>query len=230
MFHALGGSRTFGPRFQSLGMKNFNPDANHGLAMALGTAPMSMLDLAQGYIHLSDHDEAGKVHGISSILDQHGFSIYEQQQEHQERKIPLGVARLITYILQTPHFAPKYFRDTVYTPQCPACASKTGTTNMKINGKNAPRDGWLVTYNPDLLVIAWAGNTDASPLHPKAYGFNLNTALRNDVFAYLIEQGLTSPSKDRNYPNNQTTRRASHGEGYSYPSSTHLPTHVRNKL
>ena len=76
------------------------------------------------------------------------------------RKIPLGVARLITYMLGNAAFAPRYFKDLVNVPGCTACASKTGTTNAKKNGKNVARDGWLVTYNPDIVMTMWAGNTD----------------------------------------------------------------------
>lgn len=71
---------------------------------------------------------------------------------------------------------------------------------MKVNGKNVARDGWLVTYNPDIMVIAWAGNTNASPLAKSAYGYNLNTKLRNDVVRYLKEQGITSENTHRSYP------------------------------
>jgi hypothetical protein len=56
------------------------------------------------------------------------------------RQIPLGVARLITYVLSTASFAPKYFSDLIRVSGCPSCASKTGTTNAKKNGKNIARD------------------------------------------------------------------------------------------
>lgn len=42
--------------------------------------------------------------------------VYEHADKAYERKIPLGVARLITYITQTALFAPAYFRDTVNVP------------------------------------------------------------------------------------------------------------------
>lgn len=57
------------------------------------------------------------------------------------------------------------------------------------------------------MVIARAGNTDASPLAKSAYGYNLNTLLRNDVIRYLKEQGLTSEDSDRSYPLDQTISR-----------------------
>lgn len=76
------------------------------------------------------------------------------------RKIPLGVARLITYVLGNATFAPNYFEELIRVPGCGSCSSKTGTTNAKKNGKNVARDGWLVTYNPDIMMTIWAGNTD----------------------------------------------------------------------
>lgn len=71
---------------------------------------------------------------------------------------------------------------------------------MKVNGRNVARDGWLVTYNPDVMMIARAGNTDASPLASKAYGYNLNTNLRNDIIRYLKENGYTNEESHWNYP------------------------------
>ena len=57
------------------------------------------------------------------------------------------------------------------------------------------------------MVVARAGNTDASPLAPKAYGFNLNTDLRNDIFWYMKEQGYTTENSDRHYPDGVTKAR-----------------------
>lgn len=230
MFNALWGTATFIPWFQSLGMKNLSSDGEYGLSMALGTAPISMIDLAQWYSHLSDQEHVGIIHGISKIIDSQGMIVYEHADKAYERKIPLGVARLITYITQTASFAPAYFRDTVNVPWCPSCASKTWTTNTKVKGKNVARDWWLVTYNPDIMVIARAGNTDASPLAKSAYGYNLNTLLRNDVIRYLKEQGLTSEDSDRSYPLDQTISRKWQGETYKYTINTTLPNTVRNKL
>ncbi len=230
MFNAMWWTKTFLPWFQSLGMKNLNPDWQYGLSMALGTAPMSMLDLAQWYTHLSDTEYVGIVHGISKIVDHQGMVVYDHGDKSYERKIPLWVARLITYITETAEFAPAYFRDTVNTPWCSSCASKTGTTNMKVNGKNVARDGWLVTYNPDIMVIAWAGNTNASPLAKSAYGYNLNTKLRNDVVRYLKEQGITSENTHRSYPEWVTKAVKWQGETYAHPENTSIPNTVRNKL
>lgn len=101
---------------------------------------------------------------------------------------------------------------------------------MKVNGKNVARDGWLVTYNPDIMVIAWAGNTNASPLARSAYGYNLNTKLRNDVVRYLKENSYTQESSDRSYPEGVTKTLKGQGETYAYPANESTPNTVRNKL
>lgn len=230
MFHAMWWVNTFVPWFTELGMQWLSLTGWYGLSMALGTAPMDMIDLAQWYTHLSDTPDAGMIHGVSRIQDQYGFTIFEHGDFLYARKIPLGVSRLITYILQTPLFAPRYFRSTTEVPSCPSCASKTGTTNIKVNGRNVPRDGWLVTYNPDVVVTMRAGNTDASPLSPQAYGYLLNTQLRNDIFEYLISKNLTSDDSHRSYPDGVTRAYRGHGEGYIDPVHKIIPQGVRGRL
>ncbi len=230
IFNAMGGTQRFVPWFTDMGMQGLSLSGNYGLSMALGTVPMSMIDLAQWYTHLSDGEDAGMIHGIAKIEDYHGFTIFEHGEFSYVRQIPLWVARLITYILETPLFAPGYFRSTTQVPSCPSCASKTGTTNMRHQWRSVPRDGRLVTYNPDVIVTMRAGNTDASPLNPKAYGYRLNTDLRNDIFDYLVQKELTSDTKYRSYPEWVTRHYRGHGEWYADPVHTSIPQSVRNRL
>lgn len=37
--------------------------------MALGTAPMSMLDLTQGFLQMTDQPDVPLLHGITKIVD-----------------------------------------------------------------------------------------------------------------------------------------------------------------
>lgn len=76
----------------------------------------------------------------------------------------------------------------ITVPKCRNCASKTGTTNMKVNGKNAARDAWIVTFSPKTLITIRAGNSDASAMKKEAYGFTINTDIRNDIIKVLQEQ------------------------------------------
>ena len=57
-------------------------------------------------------------------------------------------------------------------------AVKTGTTNDY-------RDAWIVGYTPSLVVGAWAGNNDNSPMEKKVAGFII-APLWNAFFTYFI--------------------------------------------
>jgi penicillin-binding protein 1C len=230
MFHAMWWVQAYLPFFVSLGMTSLNEKWDYGLSMALGTAPISMIDLAQWYTHLSDTDDIGMIHGISKIIDAKGFTVFDHGDFMYGRKIPLWVARLITYVLETPAFAPSYFQDLVNVPWCNACASKTGTTNAKKNGKNVARDGWLVTYNPDVMMTIWAGNTNGWVLWNNAYGFNLNIPLRNNLIKFLTEKKLMSNTSHRNYPNGVTRGYAGQGEWYTTPIHKSISSRLKWNL
>ncbi len=230
IFNAMWGVKTYLPFFSSLGMTSLNKKWEYGLSMALGTAPMSMIDLAQWYTHLSDTEDVGMVHGINKIVDSKWFVVFDHGDFSYARKIPLWVARLITYVLETAAFAPSYFQDLVNVPWCGSCASKTGTTNAKKNWKNVARDGRLVTYNPDVMLTIWAGNADGWVLWNNAYWFNLNIPLRNNLIKFLSEKKLMSDASHRNYPNGVTRSYLGQGEGYINSVQKSIPGGVRGKL
>ncbi len=230
MFNALWWPKIFVPFFESLGMSSLIGDVEYWLSMALWTAPISMIDLAQWYTQLNDQEDVPMVHGITKITDAQWFTVFNHGDFRYARKIPLWVARLITYILSTATFAPSYFQDLVNVPWCHACASKTGTTNAKKNAKNVARDGRLVTYNPDVMLTIRAGNTDGAVLWDNAYGFTLNIPLRNTLMNYLLTKKLTSDSSHRLYPDGVTKNYPWQGEGYRSPVHTIIKKKKKNKL
>ena len=230
MFNAMWWTNVYTSYFLSLGMTSLQQTWDYWLSMALGTAPINMIDLAQWYTHLSDTEDVGMVHGIAKIVDSKWFVVFDHGDFTYSRKIPLGVARLITYVLWNATFAPNYFGELIRVPWCSSCSSKTGTTNAKKNGKNVARDGWLVTYNPDIMMTIWAGNTDGWVLWSNAYGFNLNIPLRNALITFFTQKKLMSDTSHRSYPEWVTKSYAGQGEWYNNPEHTSIPNNVRNNL
>jgi penicillin-binding protein 1C len=230
MFNAMWWTSVYTSYFLSLGMNSLQQTWDYGLSMALGTAPINMIDLAQWYTHLSDTEDVGMVHGIAKIVDSKWFVVFDHGDFMYSRKIPLWVTRLITYVLWNATFAPNYFGELIRVPWCSSCSSKTGTTNAKKNGKNVARDGWLVTYNPDIMMTIWAGNTDWWVLWSNAYGFNLNIPLRNNLIKLFTEKRLMSDTSHRSYPEWVTKSYAGQGEWYNNPEHTSIPNNVRNNL
>ncbi len=231
LFNALGGQKTFVPLFQNMGMEHLDSEAFYGLPMALWTAPMSMIDLMQWFLQLSDMQQVAQIHSIDTIVDRYGMTIYDAQDIKRTRIIPLGVARLVTYMLQTAEFWPSYFRDTIRVPACPVCASKTGTSSMKVGKRDTVRDAWLMTYGPDVSVLLRAWNTNGSPLTSDAYGYKLNTALRNDIVWSLTKKSNYAHEwADRKFPSDQTKEYPWQGEGYRYPKHDSIPQEIRKLL
>lgn len=230
MTDAIGGEKTVKPFLQSIGMKSLSQQKTYGLPLGLGVGEISMLELAQSYMEFADTENVGIVHGIQTIRTQLGDIIFDHEAYSYKRTIPLWVARLISYILSTAEFAPWYFRAMITVPKCRNCASKTGTTNMKVNGKNAARDAWIVTFSPKALITIRAGNSDASAMKKEAYGFTINTDIRNDIIKLLQEQWYMSESDARQFPATETKKHSWQGEGYSQPNKSTLPNSVVRKL
>jgi hypothetical protein len=64
----------------------------------------------------------------------------------------------------------------------------------------------------------------------EAYGFTINTDIRNDIIKLLQEQWYMSDSDARQFPETETKRHAWQGEGYKQPNKSALPTSVVRKL
>lgn len=225
MTEAIGASKVQG-FLRSIGMRDLSFEQSYGLAIGLGVWEIPMLQLAQSYMELSDQADVPMVHGIQSITRPNGEVVFDHQLRYQ-RTIPLGVAKLITHIISTVSYAPAFFREMVSVPGCPTCASKTGTTNMKYKWKNVARDAWLVTYNPRTLITIRAGKADASPLGAKAYGYTINTDIRNAIIASLKQSNYLPDDMSRSYPSTQTIVRKWQGESYKNPEKSFVPKSLK---
>jgi len=129
-------------------------------SLALGTSELTMLDFAQGYSTLASGGYKRNIHFINRIEDLDGNVLYEYKE-----KPNLVLNPNYTYILNemlTSTTNPVYTDYTKPTAMSIAAklsrkyAIKTGTTTT---------DFWTVGYNPDILMLVWAGydnNTEVS--------------------------------------------------------------------
>ena len=70
-------------------------------------------------------------------------------------------------------------------------AIKTGTTNDS-------KDAWMMGYTPNLVIGAWAGNNDNSPMDKKVAGYIIApmwNAFATEVLAGLPDERFTPPNK-----------------------------------
>lgn len=128
---------------------NLNPVPS----LALGTSELTMLDFAQGYTTLASGGYKNEIHFINRIEDLEGNVLYEYKGQNN-----LVLNPNYTYILNEMLTSTTNSVYTDYTkPTAMSIASKlsrkysikTGTTNT---------DFWTVGYNPDILMLVWAGH------------------------------------------------------------------------
>lgn len=133
-------------------------DANqYGLTLVLGGGEVKLVDMVAAYSVFANEGVREEQISILRIEDSHG-NIIEEFKPDESRVMDRNIALMISDVLsdnvaRTPLYGSNsalYFGDR-------DVAAKTGTTNDK-------RDAWVIGYTPNIVVGAWAGNNDNSPM------------------------------------------------------------------
>jgi membrane peptidoglycan carboxypeptidase len=139
-----------------------NPD-KYGLTLVLGGGEVSLLDITSAYGVFATGGDRHPYQKILKVEDLSG-KVLEEYRDSSQTVLPKNTALEISSVLsdieaKKPLYGPNspiYFYDR-------DVASKTGTTNDY-------RDAWIIGYTPSLVVGAWAGNNDNTPMEKKASG------------------------------------------------------------
>lgn len=136
---------------RQLGIDSIKPDSSHGLALSLGSAEASLLDMTNAYAALANQGDIFDTSIIKSIDNKFGKRIYATDSKPREA-ISEGGAFLISDILSDNTARAPVFGSSLSVPGRTA-AVKTGTTDDN-------RDAWTIGYTPSLAVGVWVGNND----------------------------------------------------------------------
>lgn len=119
--------------------------SRYGLALALGSLPVRLLDLTAGYTVLANEGRHQPLRWL------------ETPTPSATRKFSPDTARLISLFLADPQARLPSFPRMGPTEYPFPVAVKTGTSQ-------GYRDAWTVAYSRQFLVGAWVGRTDARPM------------------------------------------------------------------
>jgi membrane peptidoglycan carboxypeptidase len=144
-----------------LGITTLDEKRNYGLAFAIGSAEVKLLDLTSVFSVFANDGKRNPPRAIMEINNNGKINI--QKNEEFEVLDP-QVARKINSILtdnasRTPTFGA---RSPIFVPDR-SVAAKTGTAQEF-------RDVWTIGYTPSLAVGVWAGNNNHSPMAKGADG------------------------------------------------------------
>jgi len=130
---------------------------DYGLSLTLGGGEVSLMELTAAYSAFANEGRRLPAVAISKIIDRTGNVVYEYEPPSGDQVVRAEHAYLITSILSDQNARIPMFGTNPVINLPFTAAVKTGTTNDF-------RDNWTVGYTPDLVVGAWVGNTDYSPM------------------------------------------------------------------
>jgi len=130
---------------------------DYGLALTLGGGDVTLLELTAAYGVFANNGQRVPPVAITRIDDFQGKTVYEYKFPAGDQVMRAEHAFLITSILSDNEArTPMFGANSVLNLPFPV-AAKTGTTNDF-------RDNWTLGYTPDLVVGAWVGNADYTPM------------------------------------------------------------------
>lgn len=159
------GLTDFLTNLESMGVKSLAPTQANlsrlGLSVALGGGDIRMTELAQGYLVLARGGTRVQPSGILEIRDNNGKVIYRRPEIKVTKVLDRGVAFIVSHILSDNVARSDAFgSNSLLVIPGKTVAVKTGTTNDK-------RDNWAVGYTNGVVVVAWVGNNDNTPMNQR---------------------------------------------------------------
>lgn len=188
MITALWGEIVAKPFLRDLGLSWIKENIEYGYTLALGAGEVTMLELANAYMHLSTNKPA-LINPILEIRSRDGSLIYQKEPQQQEEVIPSGIGYLLWNILSEPGNRLAGWVSRFNVPGL-SLALKTGTSNVKTERGNRPRDGWLATYNGSKVAIFRAGNADGTPMNRNAFGGTIHANPMRNFFTTLVRNNF----------------------------------------
>lgn len=140
-----------------LGLRTLTDTERYGPSIVLGGGEVRLIDLVRAYAVFANGGERVEPSFVVRVRDGRGRVLYERPQAAPVRVIDGRVAWLITDALRDGEARIPGFGPMSPLESAPGAAVKTGTTT-------GFRDNWAVGYTPAVVVGAWVGNADGSPM------------------------------------------------------------------
>ncbi len=152
----------------------FNINRNYpkhvfGWTLALGTAPIKMMNLANGYATLGT-GELREICPILNIETTTGEKIHNICNHSSKRFVKEDARFFVNSIISNRFLRPAGTWRNNLTPKNSPIASKTGTSTKKIRGKEYPVDNFVVGYTPKVTILGWTGNANGKNLKAGSFG------------------------------------------------------------
>lgn len=182
---AIVGVDQFLEQAHSMGFVTLEPTTENmkrfGLAVTLGGAEVHMIDTTAAYSSFANGGTKVEPVSILKVTDKDGKTVFEHRAVQGPRVMSEGEAYMINDILSDDFARAFAFGTNSQLNVSPNVAVKTGTTNDQ-------RDNWAVGWSQDILVTAWVGNSDNSPMTRVASGVSGATPIWRRIILAALEK------------------------------------------
>ncbi len=149
---------------RDMGISTLTNSGQYGLTLVLGGGEVTLLDMTGAYSVFANKGIKVEPTAILRIEDHQG-NVIEENTPQESRVLPEQVALQISDMLSDNDArAPAFGQTSALHFPGKDVAVKTGTTNDY-------RDAWIMGYTPNIVIGAWAGNNDNSPMEKRVAGF-----------------------------------------------------------
>ncbi len=149
---------------EKMGIQSLSNAGQYGLTLVLGGGEVSLLDMTSAYSVFANEGIRNPYVSILEVKDSNGEILEKLESKPKDvlnRETALKISSILSdNVARAPAFGQSSFlhfenRDV---------AVKTGTTNDY-------KDAWIIGYTPSVVLGAWAGNNDNTPMEKKVAGF-----------------------------------------------------------
>lgn len=195
------GVEAFINQARAMGINTWQDPSQYGLSLALGGGEVRMIDLATAFGVLANQGVRVDPLPILKVEDYTGEILFEAHPEKRvedltylsdysndlssgelRRVMDRAPAYLVSHILQDNSARSWAFgsRSELVIPN-QVVSAKTGTTNNL-------KDNWTLGFTPEILVAAWVGNNDGTPMNPYLVsGVTGAAPIFNDIMSELLK-------------------------------------------
>ncbi len=142
---------------RSMGITTLTDANQYGLTLVLGGGEVSLLDMTSAYGVFANDGVRNPYSAIIKIEDVKGNILEELALKPTPVLNPESARRISSILSDNVARAPLFGSNSLVYFGGRDVAAKTGTTNDN-------KDGWLIGYTPSVVVGAWAGNNENTPM------------------------------------------------------------------
>lgn len=157
---------------EELGITTLNRNREYGLSLVLGSGEVPLIEMTRAFAAFANEGMLPEPKMILEIKDKNGEIVFSDKTPERERVWKTSTAYIISDMLGDSEARSEIFGTSLNLSR--KAAVKTGTTDDN-------RDALTIGYTPRIVVGAWVGNNDNSPMAGVAGSFGAGPIWRSTM-------------------------------------------------